>query len=125
MRAAEDLRIRNSRGKAARRHRKRRRPFLIAASLVRRPIGESAVASANVKLVKSLYDAFGRGEIATIIAALAPDVDWQVHGNSGDYPTIGRWSGQDGAREFFRLVAETEELIEFSSKEFCASEDKV
>jgi len=83
------------------------------------------MSSANVRLVQSLYDAFKRGEIATIISALTPDVDWQVHGNPKHYPTIGRWTGRDGAQEFFRLVAETEDMVEFSPREFCAVEDKV
>jgi ketosteroid isomerase-like protein len=83
------------------------------------------MSSANVRLVQGLYDAFKHGEIATIIDALTPDVDWQVHGNPEHYPTVGRWTGQDGAQEFFRLVAETEEMVEFSPRDFYAVDDQV
>ena len=83
------------------------------------------MSDANVRLVRGLYDAFKRGEIATIISALTPEIDWHVLGNPNDYPTIGRWTGPDGVQEFFRLVAETEEMIEFLPQDFCAVEDKV
>ena len=30
----------------------------------------------NVSLLKSLYDAFGRGEIPTVLGAMSPDIHW-------------------------------------------------
>jgi uncharacterized protein len=80
---------------------------------------------ANVRLVRSLYDAFQRGDIATIIGALTDDIDWRVHGNEKHFPTIGRWQGRVGVKEFFRLVTETEDMIEFSPQEFCAADNSV
>jgi ketosteroid isomerase-like protein len=83
------------------------------------------MSDANVKLVRSLYDAFTRGDIATITNAMTPDVDWQVHGKASGVPTIGRWKGPKGAEEFFRLVAENQDATEFSPQDVCASGDKV
>jgi len=83
------------------------------------------VNNANTRLVRELYDAFKRGETATIIGALAPEIDWQVHGNPKDYPTIGCWEGPDGVQQFFRVVAATEDMIEFSPQGFYASESEV
>ena len=40
--------------------------------------------AANTTLVQGLYAAFGRGEIPSILTALADDVDWTVSG-----PTAG------------------------------------
>jgi ketosteroid isomerase-like protein len=34
------------------------------------------MSAANIAFVQSLYAAFGRGDIATIVNGLAPDVDW-------------------------------------------------
>jgi hypothetical protein len=36
--------------------------------------GGESMTNANVDLVKSLYDAFGRGDIATIVKASAADI---------------------------------------------------
>jgi len=83
------------------------------------------MSDANVKLVQSLYDAFKRGEIAPIINALTPDVDWQVQGDPKDFPTIGRWKGPDGVQTFFRVVAENMDVSEFSPQEFHATGDTV
>ena len=83
------------------------------------------MSNANVTLIKNMYEAFKRGEIETIIAALTPDVDWQVYGNPHDYPTIGRWKGPNGAQDFFRTVAEMQDVTEFAPRDFYAAGDKV
>ena len=30
----------------------------------------------NVRLLKSLYDGFGRGDIPTVLGAMSPDIKW-------------------------------------------------
>jgi ketosteroid isomerase-like protein len=30
----------------------------------------------NIKIVKGMYDAFGRGDVGTVIAALDPQIEW-------------------------------------------------
>src|SRR4051794_13816807 len=69
--------------------------------------------------------AFGRGDIETIIAALAPDVDWVVAGRREDYPLLGSWKGQSEVRKFFQTLQEQQEHIEFSPREFFAADDRV
>ncbi len=83
------------------------------------------MSTANVTIVQGLYAAFGRGDIATIIAGLAPDVDWAVNGPRKDYPLFGTWKGQGEVRKFFDLLAETEDFSEFSPKDFHAVGDLV
>jgi ketosteroid isomerase-like protein len=83
------------------------------------------MSAANIAFVQSLYAAFGRGDIATVINGLAADVDWTVNGRSKDYPLLGNWEGPAGVQKFFQGVAEHQEVIEFSPKEFFASEDHV
>jgi len=79
----------------------------------------------NIALVQSLYAAFGRGEIATIIDALTPDVHWECTGRRSDYPTLGAWQGRSQVGAFFAAVAATGDFHEFSPKEFYADGDKV
>jgi uncharacterized protein len=83
------------------------------------------MSNANVLLVKGLYAAFKRGEIATIVGAMTDDADWQIHGREKDFPTIGRFTGQKGVGEFFARVAEHLEYTEFEPREFHAAGDKV
>jgi ketosteroid isomerase-like protein len=83
------------------------------------------VSNANVALVESLYAAFKRGDIPTIIAALAPDVTWEVTGRPEDYPILGRRKGPAAVQEFFRLIGELQEASEFSPREFHAAGEKV
>jgi uncharacterized protein len=83
------------------------------------------MSAANVTLVKSLYDAFKRGDIAPIIAALSPKVDWKVNGRPKDYPCFGVWNGPADVQKFFGLVAENEQATDFSPREFLAAGDKI
>jgi ketosteroid isomerase-like protein len=80
---------------------------------------------ANVTLIQSLYAAFGRGEIAPIIAVLTPNVDWTVSGRREDYPLIGSRKGPAGVQDFFRELADLQEFSEFSPQEFYAAGEKV
>jgi uncharacterized protein len=83
------------------------------------------MSNANVTFVQSLYAAFGKGDIATIIRGLTADVDWQSVGRAQDFPTFGPRKGQQQVEEFFKIVAETEDFSEFSPREFYAVDDKV
>jgi ketosteroid isomerase-like protein len=83
------------------------------------------MSAANIAFIQSLYAAFGRGDINTVIAGVAADVDWTVNGRRKDYPMLGNWKGQDGVQKFFEGVAEHEEVVEFSPREFFAADDRV
>jgi uncharacterized protein len=87
--------------------------------------GERTMSNANVSFVQSLYAAFGRGEIATIIKALTPDVDWHCIGRREDFPTFGPRRGPGQVDEFFKTVAAHLDFSEFSPREFYAVDDKV
>ena len=62
----------------------------------------------NVKLLKSLYDAFARGEMATVLGAMSPDIRWyQAEGNPY-MPSGEAWVGPDAVLKnlFTRIGAE-------------------
>jgi uncharacterized protein len=79
----------------------------------------------NIALVKSLYAAFGKGDIATIVAAMTPDVSWESTGRPSDFPTYGARKGPGAVQEFFGLVGSTLAFSAFSPKEFYLAGDKV
>jgi ketosteroid isomerase-like protein len=83
------------------------------------------MSQANVAAAQSLYAAFGRGDIATILAGVAPDIDWRCVGRPSDFPTFGPRKGPKEVGEFFKAVADTNDFSEFSPKEFYADGDKV
>src|SRR5262245_51547906 len=83
------------------------------------------MAAANIALVQSLYAAFGRGDIGTIVAAATPDVVWGLDGRPSDIPMLGHHKGQSGVQDFFRLIDETHQITEFTPEEFYADRDKV
>jgi uncharacterized protein len=105
-----------------------RRLFLTAtaasAALVGAAQGQGTDAP-NVALAKSLYAAFGKGEIPTIIAALAPEILWETVGRGSDFPTFGVRKGPVQVQEFFALVGSNLDFSDFSPREYYPVGDKV
>jgi uncharacterized protein len=53
-------------------------------------------AEQNVNAVKSIYDAFGQGDVAAILERVTDDVDWAAEAASDAAPWYGRRTGRDG-----------------------------
>jgi ketosteroid isomerase-like protein len=83
------------------------------------------MSDANIAFVQSLYAAFGKGDIPTILNGLAPDVAWQSGGRTVDYPGFGPRKGHQQVQEFFKIVADNNDFKHFSPREFYAAGDKV
>src|SRR3954464_1882144 len=83
------------------------------------------MSNANLPHVQNMYAAFGRGDVATIIAGASPDIDWEAVGRQSDFPALGPRKGTAQVREFFQLVAENEDFSDFTPREFYAADDKV
>ncbi len=81
--------------------------------------------TANVTFVESLYAAFQRADIATIIAGLSPDVRWEMVGRPNDYARFGPRKGTIAVQEFFKILAENEDFTEFQPNEIYSDGDKV
>jgi steroid delta-isomerase-like uncharacterized protein len=84
-----------------------------------------ANAEANIALVQGLYSAFFKRDLASIIAACAPDVEWESIGPRDAYPIFGPRHGIAAVEQFFRTLAEVHHFNEFSPQEFLASGDMV
>ena len=83
------------------------------------------MSEAGISLIKGMYESFGRGDIAGVIAGLTADIHWRVNGERSVYPLLGVWKGTDEVKKFFAGVAELEHFSEFNPKEFYAAGDKV
>lgn len=62
----------------------------------------------NVEVMKGLYDAFGRGEIPTVLGAMSPAIKWHQAENNPYRPSGEAWVGPDAVLKnlFIRLGGE-------------------
>src|SRR5260221_289030 len=80
---------------------------------------------ANIALVQGLYSAFFKGDLASVLAGCAPDIDWESIGPRNGYPIFGPRHGTAEVAQFFASLTEAQHFNEFSPKEFLASGDTV
>ncbi len=82
--------------------------------------------SDNTKIIQDMYEAFGRGDVQTILASVADQVVWQgVYGSSSHVPMGGERRGKPAVAAFFKQVGEHVTFSRFEPKEFVATGDKV
>ena len=86
---------------------------------------EDIMSDANIKRLQDLFSAFQRGDIPTILDALAPDVSWGLAGRPQDIPMLGIRHGKAGASAFFRQLAEVQALTAFEPQRYLAAGDTV
>jgi ketosteroid isomerase-like protein len=85
-----------------------------------------AVTTASpVETVQSLYAAFGRGDIATVLASLAPDARWSNPGPSEFGAYFGEKRGHEEILALFGFLGQNFEFTVFEPREFFAVEEKV
>ena len=73
----------------------------------------------NVKIVQSVFEAFGRQDIPSILNALAENIEWQEP-PAGEPPFKGTYRGRDGVGRFFQGLAKAVEVQAFEPREFVA-----
>jgi ketosteroid isomerase-like protein len=80
---------------------------------------------ANIQVVRQLYDAFGQGNIDTILQAVTDDVEWHQPGPPDVLPWAGTRHGRAQVAQFFTAVNETLEILQFEPRTFLAHDDTV
>src|SRR5262245_22594462 len=79
---------------------------------------------ANVQLVEQAYRNVGAGDIQSLLKILATDVLWEMP----EIPNVafaGTWKGREQVGQFFRRMADVQDIVEFQPEEFIAQRDKV
>jgi uncharacterized protein len=79
----------------------------------------------NLKLVREIYDAVGRGDVPAILDRVTGDVDWAAEAASQTAPWYGPRTGAAGVASFFADLAGSIEITEFTPHAFAAGEDDV
>jgi len=49
----------------------------------------------NVRLLRNLYDAFGRGDVPSVLGAMSPDIKWYLAEGNPNRPSGEPWVGPD------------------------------
>jgi hypothetical protein len=78
----------------------------------------------NVALVKRAYKAFLKGDIKAVLKTTADDIEWNTPEVEG-MPFGGLRRGKAEVEEFFRMLVEHEEVLEFEPQEFIAEGKQV
>jgi uncharacterized protein len=79
----------------------------------------------NLKTIQLTYEAFGRGDVSTILEFLTDDVDWASQAASSSAPWFGAHDGKDAVARFFQEFGSTVEVAEFTPAAFAANETDV
>jgi hypothetical protein len=87
--------------------------------------GRSAQPSAlHIQVVQDLYRAFGRRDLAAILAVLSPDVEWAEPEHPFN-PCGGTRHGHAGFLEWARIGSEQEDILLLEPHLFLAGENTV
>jgi ketosteroid isomerase-like protein len=81
-------------------------------------------AEQNVATIQAVYEAFGKGDVETILNAVADNVDWATDGVP-IAPWYGVRNGRDGVASFFADVSDAMEVKDFGLEAIGSSESEV
>ncbi len=80
------------------------------------------MSDSNADLLRGAYDAFGRGDIAGVMAVLADDVEWHA---PDVLPQGMDARGKEEVGAFFEKLVGTWEGLSLDIEDFCASGNRV
>ena len=78
----------------------------------------------NLDVIRRGYEAFGRGDINTLLESFDEQIIWVTPGPR-ELKTSGRRTGRQEVAEFFGSVNELFDIQRFEPKEFLAQGDRV
>jgi uncharacterized protein len=81
-------------------------------------------ANENRAIVQKLYQAFGKGDIKTIMSLLSPSISWQNYGPTS-VPTYVPCKGHEAVQKWFGALMAEFEIGEFVPETFLADGDHV
>jgi ketosteroid isomerase-like protein len=79
----------------------------------------------KIETVQAVYEAFGRGDLDTILGLVTDDVDWASEPDSTIAPWHGIRHGKAELPSFFATLADSLEVLEFTPQAFASSETDV
>ena len=76
----------------------------------------------NIATIQKMYEAFGKGDVQTIVDQLDPNVKWNSHFDKA-VPWAGDYTGR--VPDFFTAIYNSVDVQEFDPQEFIAQGDTV
>ena len=67
----------------------------------------------NIKVIRTAYDAFARGDIPAVLELTRDDCDWAVEGSANIAPYYGIRNGESEVLSFFQQLGSTFEVERF------------
>ena len=83
------------------------------------------MSEANEATVKTIYEAFGTGDVPTILDKLTDDVDWAADTASAVAPWYGQRFGKDAVAGFFQAIGEAVQVTAFTPLSFASNDTEV
>ena len=78
----------------------------------------------NLEAVRTVFDCFGRADVAGMLGVIAEDVVWRLEG-ADVVPYSGERRGHEGVVDFLQKLGGNVEFEHFEPQEFIAGGDKV
>jgi hypothetical protein len=78
----------------------------------------------NIRIVKDMYEAFMRNDIAGVINRMDENINFRIPGPP-EVPTAGNYRGRKDMHGFFEKLANTLEFTRFEPREYVAQGDRV
>lgn len=78
----------------------------------------------NLAVIQEIFACFGKGDVPGILHKLADDVRWNIL-PADNVAWSGLRHGHAGAAEFFTVLVEGEDVLQFEPRDFIAQGDKV
>lgn len=83
------------------------------------------MADSKIETVQLLYEAFGRGDVETILDQLTDDVDWASEPHSTIAPWHGIRHGKSEVLAFFQALGSMIDVSEFTQLAYAANDTDV
>ena len=78
----------------------------------------------NLDIVRKGYDAFGRGDITTLLTLFDEQIEW-ISAGPPELITSGRRTGRQAVAQVFAAVNDVFEIQRFDPKEFVVQGDRI
>lgn len=79
----------------------------------------------NIRIVKDIYDAVGRGDLDAILERVTDDVDWAAEVATNAAPWHGPRTGKQGVASFFEDINSSVEILEFTPHSYAGGDGGV
>jgi ketosteroid isomerase-like protein len=89
------------------------------------PVRSAGNQEQNLIIVRTIYDAVGRGDVVAILDRVTDDVDWSAEAAGHAAPWHGPRTGKTGVASFFSDLATSIEITEFTPHSFAAGDNNV